>query len=770
MLNFYTTMLNYDFHNLLSAFEFECFSRDLINAHEGLGLANFAEGRDGGIDLRYSQGGGRSVIVQAKRYKNYSDLIKVLRKEVEKLRRLNPKRYMMTTTVDLTPANKQEIINLFTPYIHNEHDIWAKQDFNKNLAQHPDVERQYYKLWLTSTNILNTIINKNIFNWTDFEKGEIQETIRTYVMNDSFNEALKKLIENRYVIISGEPGIGKTTLARLLIMHLLSEKYADQSNTTSYEEFYYTNCNIENLVQVFQKGKRQVFFYDDFLGKVSLEEGEKNFDGRIVAFIKACQHEKDKLFILATREYILQQGLVRYSRFNEGKGIEMSKCVVDMGKYTRFVRAQILYNHLVANEIPQPYINAILHDKNYMKIIDHRNFSPRIIETFLTNGTHEQCQPEEYFGKIKGFFDHPDSVWLDAFERLSDIQKEALLVLTSMGTTMMYDLWKEAFVYFFKRVHREANYLNDADWNDAVKVLQNNFIKVNKDRAGMHVDFINPGVNDVLIRYIRSNSSVRNLLFDNAFFIEQAFGLLREDGRTRNQSAMPTQLIDRFFETFERLWADYRSCFTARCCYSEDDKYYSQISQSKAEILYKLQSSNADLLVSRPFYVEQKITQDIMADSNADFYCQLKLLEKVNLSKTQLDLEALFKTYQCRLYNADDCVDFAETVEKVFANHADYLEAAEFCAIAADGLAHELEYTKDSDLDDLDKKADKLCLYAPDLRSEKVVSDIKEKVKEYSDYLDAQADAYQDDPDFWHNEYVDTEAWQIDNLFATIKE
>ena len=125
-------MLNYDFHNLLSAFEFECFSRDLINAHEGLGLANFAEGRDGGIDLRYSQSGGRSVIVQAKRYKNYSDLIKVLRKEVEKLRRLNPQRYMITTTVDLTPANKQEIISLFTPYIHNEHDIWAKQDFNKN--------------------------------------------------------------------------------------------------------------------------------------------------------------------------------------------------------------------------------------------------------------------------------------------------------------------------------------------------------------------------------------------------------------------------------------------------------------------------------------------------------------------------------------------------------------------------------------------------------------------------------------------------------------
>lgn len=763
-------MQNYDFHNLLSAFEFECFCRDLINEHEGLDLANFAEGRDGGIDLRCSQGKGKSVIVQAKRYKKYSDLKTKLKEEAEKVKKLKPKRYMITTTVDLSPTNKDEIVAMFSPYIHNERDIWGKQDLNKYLAQHPDVERKYYKLWLASTNVLNTILNKNIFNWTSFESDAIQETVRTYVMNDSFNDALKKLLENHYVVISGEPGIGKTTLARMLVLQLLSEEFASQSNITSYEEFYYTNCNIEDLVRVFQTGKRQVFFYDDFLGKVALEPSEKNFDSRIVTFINACQRDNDKLFILATREYILQQGLTRYSRFNEGKGIEMSKCIVDMGKYTRYVRAQILYNHLVANEIPQHYINAILEHQNYLTIIDHPHFSPRIIETFLTNGTHELCKPEEYFGKIKGFFDHPDSVWLDAFKRLSDIQKEALLVLTSMGTTMMYDLWKESFTYFFKRVHREANYLNDADWNEAVKVLQNNFIKVNKDRGGMNVDFINPGVNDVLIRYISSNPSVRNLLFDNAYFIEQAFGLLREDGRVRSQSAMPTQLVDHFFETFERLWGNYRSCFTARYCYSDNDKYYGRYSQSKAEILYKLQSSHADLLASRPYYVEQMMTQDIMADSDADFYCQLKLLEKVNLNQTSLDLEALFKAYQCRLYNADDCVDFAETVEKVFSNHVDYLETAEFCAIAVDGLEHELEYTKDSDLDDLDKKADKLCLYAPDLRSEKVVSDIKEKVKEYSDYLEAQAEAYQDGQYSWHDSYQNSELWQIDNLFATIKE
>ncbi|MBP5540237.1 MAG: restriction endonuclease [Bacteroidales bacterium] len=762
-------MSNYDFRNLLSFFEFECFSRDLINAHEGLDLANFAEGRDGGIDLRYTQSKGNTVIVQAKRYKDYAELKSELKKEVTKVKSLNPQRYMITTSVDLTPANKQEIITLFSPYIKNENDIWAKQDLNKYLAQHTEVEQKYYKLWLASTNVLNNILNKNIVNWTGFEKEEIKDTVRTYVMNDSFNDALTKLLENRYVVISGEPGIGKTTLARVIIVHLLSDKFTDKENPTNFEEFYYTNSNIDDFAKVMQTGKRQVFFYDDFLGKIALEQGEKNFDCRIVSFIKACQREKDKLFILATREYILQQGLARYSCFHEGKGIEMSKCVVDMGKYTRFVRAQILYNHLVANEIPQDYINTVLDDKNYLKLIDHPHYSPRIIETFLTNGTHEHCKPEEYFGKIKGFFDHPDSVWLDAFNRLSTIQQEALLVLATMERTVMYDLWKEAYMYFFKRVHHETNYLKETEWNETVKVLQNNFIKIGNDHGKLHVDFHNPGVNDVLTRFISSDNTIRNLLLENAYFIEQAFGAIREDARTRNKAVLPAGLIDRFFEAFDRLWDDYRSCYTALYSNYGNDKYYRHSPQSKAETLFTL-VNHEELLKTRPYFVEQKMTQEIMEDEDTDFYSQLALLQRVDIPKTGLDMEALFHSYTMRPFIADECVDFAKAIEKVFPNHEDYLLSKKFCELAAECLKHDLESAKDTDLEELDSKMKELFGFTPWLEDEVVVSDINNRLKEYYDYIDAQAEAYDEEYRHWPDDYPDKEEQEIDNLFATIKE
>lgn len=767
-----TYMANYDFRNLLSAFEFECFSRDLINAHEGLDLASFAEGRDGGIDLRYTHGKDKKIIVQAKRYKDYKELKPVLKKEVEKVQKLKPTRYMLTTSADLTSANKQEIISWFNPYIQNENDILAKQDLNKLLDQHPDIERNYYKLWLASTNVLNSIIHKNITNWTSFERSEIENTIRTYVMNDSFDEALTKLINNHFVIISGEPGIGKTTLARILVMHLLADQFKDQHKVANYEEFYYTSGNIDDLASVMQEGKRQVFFYDDFMGQITLEEGEKNFENRIIAFIRACQARKDKLLILTTREYILQQGMTRYPKFKTGEIIEISKCIIDLGKYTRFVRAQILYNHLVTAQIPQPYINAILKNKNYLKIIDHPHFSPRIIETFLTNKTHERCTPENYFKIIISYFDHPDSVWLDAFKLLTPMAQEALLVLNTMGTPVMHDDWKEAYNHFFQQVHTTSGYLSDHQWRDIVKVIQNNFIRVEKGRGGLYINFHNPGIKDVLTRYIAEDDKIKSILLEHAYYIEQVFGVFKENNQMSHQERNLTSLHEQFFNIFDKIWSNYKSCRVLLHKYSKNDQFYARSPYSKIEILLKLLYEYKVMLSTRPWYVEQKITQELLTgDEFGNLQDQLSLLERIDLSKTALNMEALFVDYKTRLYYSYECLNLAESIEKLFPNHIDYLESDEFCKITVENLTQELEDVNNSELGELDSTTKELCRYIPYLEHEPIVENISEQYTDYNNYMESLVEGYIDDYKYGYGRMTAGEdAKAIDNLFDTIKE
>ena len=73
-------MLDYDF-KILQPSEFECFSRDLLQAREDIFIESFADGRDKGIDLRFAYSKDKTCIVQCKRYKEWKELKGKLKEE-----------------------------------------------------------------------------------------------------------------------------------------------------------------------------------------------------------------------------------------------------------------------------------------------------------------------------------------------------------------------------------------------------------------------------------------------------------------------------------------------------------------------------------------------------------------------------------------------------------------------------------------------------------------------------------------------------------------
>ena len=93
-------MPNYDF-KMLSDYEFELLTRDLLMKELKCNLESFQKGRDQGIDLRYSKNLENSIIIQCKHYANskYSDLKKSILNELPKLEKLKPKRYILVTSL-----------------------------------------------------------------------------------------------------------------------------------------------------------------------------------------------------------------------------------------------------------------------------------------------------------------------------------------------------------------------------------------------------------------------------------------------------------------------------------------------------------------------------------------------------------------------------------------------------------------------------------------------------------------------------------------------
>ncbi|MDP1843958.1 MAG: restriction endonuclease [Sediminibacterium sp.] len=507
-------MPDYDFLNL-SPPEFEDLTKDILQKHLDITLESFASGRDNGIDLRYSLSPKDNLIIQCKRYKDYNSLLRNLKKEVSKVQDLLPNRYIISTSVGLTPNQKDVILALFSPYILSTSDILGRNDLNGLLTD--EIEKRHFKLWLSSTNILDKILNSKIHNQSNFEEEIIKDTINVYVDNDSYYNANKIIKDKKYVIISGIPGIGKTTLARILVYHYLAN---------GFKEFVFLSDSINEAYTIYKEGIKQIFLFDDFLGTNFLENRlSTNEEQRIIKFIERVSKSKDKIIILTTREYILAQAKQKYDTFNS-PSLELAKCIIDLSQYTKIVKAKILYNHLFFSNLSEGHILDLLKEEAYKTVIQHPNYNPRIIQTITNDDIWKTIKPTDFATKFVEFIKNPKSVWKHVFEnQISKLSQCILANLMTSGTPILLDELKLITQNFAK--YHSTKYgitYSEIEFKKSIRELENTFIKIGKDTINqLAVEYQNPSVQDFLVYYFVEFADYIKDIIQSAIYFNQLF-------------------------------------------------------------------------------------------------------------------------------------------------------------------------------------------------------------------------------------------------------
>ena len=538
-------MLNF---SNLNDLEFEALCNDVMSRKLGRKFQRFGPGRDGGVDLT-DDAHRRTTIVQVKHYtkSGFSSLLASLKAEIPKVKKNSPSEYYVCCSTELTPDNKRDIYSLFSDYMASTANVISRIEINDFLqeAANADILRKHFKLWLSSTNVLTEILTGDIGIDSEMLAIDIEQDAKSFVRTTAFDAALTCMEQSNALIITGNPGSGKTITSKMLVLHYLAQGYKLR--------FTSAGADLAALKRALSQDPegQEIILLDDCFGQAYFNMKESQ-GAELTQLIKYVNIHPSKRLLMNSRVSIFQEARERTPDLVKCFDKKLSKTyVLNMDNLSYVEKAQIFYNHLYFQNLPQEYLANIRHEKKYRDVVKHKNFNPRIIEFVCTQKHWESVAATEYSAFVLRCLDNPEQIWQEEYEHRLSVA-DRVLVNTLFSLTEGYIPLEFVRRCYNHRVDATPTLDSSIDhFEQALRRLSGSMINIVDYGGAKFLTVANPSVNDFIRAYLKRNEAERKTILSTSCAVHQWLSLASmEECTDRIKAAFKDKsILNLVFET-----------------------------------------------------------------------------------------------------------------------------------------------------------------------------------------------------------------------------